>query len=97
MDSERQRHAAVIADLQAQREAEEAQFSATMESLMQQRNDEALREKLKGYPAKLVQEHATCVCGAAMRPFAVVEGEKVVKYWACSNGGLTDEHDKVKV
>jgi hypothetical protein len=66
--------------------------------LQVEQNTAALAEKLKDYPAELVKDHPTCnVCGAKMRPFQIAEDEKVVKFWACQNGSLSDTHDLIRV
>ena len=66
--------------------------------LRAERNEIAMKEKLKAYPKTLVKEHTHCsICGAEMRPFAVMEGEVRVNYWGGQVGGLLDSHDLVRV
>lgn len=58
----------------------------------------AMEEKLKAFPAVLVKEHKICsVCQGEMRPFQIMEGEAVARYWACQFGGLQDSHDLIRV
>ena len=67
-----------------------------VETLQKERDAAALEEKLKTFPAKLVEGHKFCTCGAAMRPFSVMEGGEEVRYWACQAGSLRIDHDLVK-
>jgi hypothetical protein len=62
--------------------------------LQKERDAAALTEKLKAFPAKLVEGHKFCsVCKSAMRPFETVDG----KFWACQVGSLQITHDLVQV
>lgn len=66
--------------------------------LRAKRDEIVLKEKLKEYPAELVNNHKTCsICGGLMRPFKYMEGEKVAKAWACQAGGLSESHDLIRV
>lgn len=66
--------------------------------LSAERNELAMKEKLKAYPAELVNNHKTCsICGAEMRPFNYVVDDKVLKAWACQAGNLQPSHDLVRV
>jgi DNA repair exonuclease SbcCD ATPase subunit len=65
-----------------------------VETLQKERDAAALTEKLKSFPAKLVEGHKFCsVCKSAMRPFETVDG----KFWACQVGSLQITHDLVQV
>jgi hypothetical protein len=65
-----------------------------VETLQKERDAAALTEKLKAFPAKLVEGHKFCsVCKSAMRPFETVDG----KFWACQVGSLQITHDLVQV
>lgn len=69
-----------------------------VEKLRAERDAVVMKEKLKAFPAELVNNHKTCsICGAEMRPFNFVEGDKVVKAWACQAGNLSALHDLIRV
>jgi len=66
--------------------------------LSAERDEAALKEKLKGFPTELVENHKTCaVCGELMRPFQYMEGETIVKAWACRVGSLQENHDLIRI
>lgn len=95
----RDEYSGIIADLEARLERAKRTRDEKVAQLQQERDAIALELKLKEFPTKLVQEHATCsVCGGLMRPFKTADQEgKVRKYWACQNGSLQDTHDLVVV
>lgn len=86
---------------QKHREMEQAAraHDAEIEQLFNERTELALTEKLKGFPAVLVNEHRFCsFCNSPMRPFVVAFGEELQKIWACQIGNLSDEaHDLIHV
>lgn len=70
----------------------------TITKHQQERDEAALQEKLKQFPAELVNNHKTCsVCGEIMRPYQFMEGDKIVKAWACRFGSLQGDHDLIRV
>ena len=85
----------LLADITAAERARDKKIA----ELSARRDAEVLKEKLKDYPATLVNNHKTCaMCGGLMRPYRYMEGEKIVKAWACQAGGLSDpNHDLIRV
>lgn len=74
------------------------QRDETIAKHQQERDEAALQEKLKQFPAELVNNHKTCsVCGEVMRPYQFMEGEKIVKAWACRSGSLQGDHDLIRI
>ncbi len=87
-----------IAELKKQIIEVEQKRDKQVEKLRAERDAVVMKEKLKAYPAELVNSHKTCsICGAEMRPFNYIVDEKVNKAWACQAGNLSDTHDLIRV
>lgn len=85
-------------DLEAEIKEAEQLRDNKIAKLQQERSDAIMKEKLKQFPKELVENHKTCsVCGGNMRPYQFMEGETVVKAWACQAGGLQEGHDLIRI
>lgn len=79
------------ADLQSRKQ----KLNEDIARLQKERDEWALAEKLKGFPAELVEGHKTCaLCGNNMRPYVLATGAKL---WACVAGNLAAPHDVIVV